>query len=109
MLDHIIGVEEAAEILGLSPGTVKNKCAAGELLAKKIGKTWILDKNILVGIVMENQLRKEIFRLTSSEEYTPHWVTENIDSLVKQGVKLSKKNPNYTIEQVAFKIVDSCY
>jgi excisionase family DNA binding protein len=47
MLDNIIGVEEAAAILGLSPGTVKNKCAAGELPAKKIGKTWIIDKTQL--------------------------------------------------------------
>lgn len=47
LLDNIIGVEEAAEILNLSPGTVKNKCAAGELPSKKIGKTWILDKTNL--------------------------------------------------------------
>lgn len=44
MLDKIIGVEEAAKILGLSPGTIKNKCAAGEIPAKKIGKTWILNE-----------------------------------------------------------------
>jgi excisionase family DNA binding protein len=47
LLNNVIGVEEAATILGLSPGTVKNKCAAGELPAKKIGKTWVLDKNRL--------------------------------------------------------------
>jgi len=46
-LSNIIGVEEAAKILGLSPGTVKNKCAAGELPAKKIGKTWVLDKTMI--------------------------------------------------------------
>lgn len=47
MLDNIIGVEEAAEILGLSPGTIKNMCAAGKLNCKKIGKTWILNKEEL--------------------------------------------------------------
>ncbi len=52
-LDNIIGVEEAAEILGLSPGTVKNKCAAGDLAAKKIGKTWVLDKTKLEAKKME--------------------------------------------------------
>lgn len=46
-LSNIVGVEEAAKILGLSPGTVKNKCAAGELPAKKIGKTWVLDKTMI--------------------------------------------------------------
>lgn len=47
MLENMIGVEEAANILGLSPGTVKNMCAAGKLPAKKIGKTWIIDKTLL--------------------------------------------------------------
>jgi excisionase family DNA binding protein len=47
-LDNIIGVEEAAKILGLSPGTVKNMCAAGKLECKKIGKTWIIDKTELL-------------------------------------------------------------
>lgn len=47
MLDNIIGVEEAAKILGLSPGTIKNMCAANKLPAKKIGKTWVIDKTKL--------------------------------------------------------------
>ncbi|MEB5480902.1 helix-turn-helix domain-containing protein [Shouchella clausii] len=47
MLKNIIGVEEAGEILGLSPGTVKNYCNEGKLVAQKIGKTWLLDKNNL--------------------------------------------------------------
>ncbi|MGR6115698.1 type I-C CRISPR-associated protein Cas8c/Csd1 [Aeribacillus composti] len=46
-LSNLIGVEEAAKILGLSPGTVKNKCAAGELPAVKIGKTWVMDKTMI--------------------------------------------------------------
>jgi excisionase family DNA binding protein len=47
MLNNIIGVEEAARILGLSPGTVKNMCAEGKLECKKIGKTWVLYKTKL--------------------------------------------------------------
>lgn len=46
-LDDIIGVGEAAEILELTPGTIKNKCASGQLECKKIGNTWILDKTNL--------------------------------------------------------------
>lgn len=46
-LNNIIGVGEAAEILGNTPGTVKNKCASGQLICKKIGNTWILDKTNL--------------------------------------------------------------
>jgi len=48
MLENIIGVEDAAKILGLSPGTIKNKCASGEIEAKKIGKTWVIDKTKLI-------------------------------------------------------------
>lgn len=44
-LDNIIGVEEASKLWGLSPGTIKNYCADGKIIAKKIGKTWVIDKN----------------------------------------------------------------
>ncbi|CUB55495.1 hypothetical protein BN2127_JRS10_03272 [Bacillus subtilis] len=37
-LENIIGVKEAAKILGYSPQTTKNMCAAGKLLAKKLRK-----------------------------------------------------------------------
>ncbi|GGH83480.1 excisionase family DNA binding protein [Pullulanibacillus pueri] len=47
MLDMIIGVEKAAELLGLTPGTVKNYCSEGKLKATKVGNTWILDKSNL--------------------------------------------------------------
>jgi Helix-turn-helix domain len=44
-LDNIMGVEEAAEMWGLAPGTVKNYCAEGKIKARKIGKTWVIDQN----------------------------------------------------------------
>lgn len=43
-LDNMIGVEEAAELLGFKPGTIKNMCANGKIKAKKIGNTWVIDK-----------------------------------------------------------------
>lgn len=43
-LNNIIGVDEAHSISGLSAGYIKNLCAAGKISAKKIGKTWIIDK-----------------------------------------------------------------
>ena len=46
-LNNVVGVDEAAKILGLSPGTVKNKCAVGDIVSKKIGKTWVIDKEQL--------------------------------------------------------------
>lgn len=53
MLNHIIGVDEASRMLNLSPGTVKNYCAEGKIIAKKIGKTWVIDKNTLGGLGMK--------------------------------------------------------
>lgn len=44
-LEHIMGVNEAAEMWGLSAGTIKNYCADGKLKAIKIDNRWILDKN----------------------------------------------------------------
>ncbi|MED1742059.1 helix-turn-helix domain-containing protein [Bacillus swezeyi] len=44
VLDKIMGVDEASELWGLSPGYIKNLCAAGKIECKKIGKTWIISK-----------------------------------------------------------------
>jgi hypothetical protein len=46
-LKDIIGVEEAAKLWGLSAGYIKNLCAYGKVHCKKIGSTWVLDKNQL--------------------------------------------------------------
>lgn len=45
VLNNIIGVNEAAELWNLSPGTIKNYCASGRIKAKKIGQTWVIDKD----------------------------------------------------------------
>ncbi|MGG2024174.1 helix-turn-helix domain-containing protein [Gottfriedia sp. S16(2024)] len=45
ILDSIIGAQEASEIWGLAPAYIKDLCAKGEIKAKKIGKTWVIDKN----------------------------------------------------------------
>lgn len=42
-LSKLIGVHEAAKILGVSSGHIKNMCAQKKLVAKKIGKTWVID------------------------------------------------------------------
>lgn len=44
---NLISTKEAALFLNLKEGTVKNKCASGELFCKKIGKQWVLDKTYL--------------------------------------------------------------
>ncbi|MGE1217662.1 hypothetical protein [Bacillus toyonensis] len=44
-LDHIMGVKEAGEMWGLSADRVKGLCQSDEVIAKKVGNSWILDKN----------------------------------------------------------------
>lgn len=45
VLDNVMGVNEAAELWSIRPGTVKNLCAAGKVHARKIDNRWIIDKN----------------------------------------------------------------
>ncbi len=44
-LDYILGADDAARKWNLSPGTIKNYCSEGRLIAKKVGKTWVIDRN----------------------------------------------------------------
>ncbi|PDY47458.1 helix-turn-helix domain-containing protein [Bacillus pseudomycoides] len=44
-LADVMGVEEAAEQWNLSPGYIKNLCAARKVKAKKIGNTWVIQKS----------------------------------------------------------------
>ncbi len=44
-LSHVIGVEEAAELWNLSPSHIKTLCANNKIKAKRVGKTWIIDKD----------------------------------------------------------------
>ncbi|PFY35642.1 helix-turn-helix domain-containing protein [Bacillus toyonensis] len=49
-LHNVIGVHEAASFINVSPGYVKNLCAQEKIVAKKIGKTWVIDKSKLRGV-----------------------------------------------------------
>ncbi|KYG88969.1 hypothetical protein A0U40_14835 [[Bacillus] sp. KCTC 13219] len=43
-LNHLIGVNEASEMWGLTAAYIKNLCAEGRVDAIKIGNTWVIDK-----------------------------------------------------------------
>ncbi|PFJ16473.1 DNA-binding protein [Bacillus cereus] len=43
-LDNVIGVNDAHLISGHSPGHIKNLCAAGAIESKKIGGTWVINR-----------------------------------------------------------------
>lgn len=44
VLENVEGVDDIAKKWGMSPGYIKNLCAKGKIQAKKIGKTWVIDK-----------------------------------------------------------------
>ena len=44
ILTRLMTTEEAAELWGVSLNTVKTLCQAGKVNARKMGKTWVLDK-----------------------------------------------------------------
>ncbi|MGQ3545754.1 helix-turn-helix domain-containing protein [Bacillus cereus] len=48
---NTIGVNDAAILLNVSPGHIKNMCAEGKIVAKKIGKTWVIDRSRLKGVM----------------------------------------------------------
>lgn len=43
-LDNVISVNDAHLISSLSPGHIKNLCAAGAIESKKIGGTWVINR-----------------------------------------------------------------
>ncbi|WP_322552773.1 hypothetical protein [Priestia megaterium] len=44
-LDHVIGAKEAAELWNVTEGHIKNLCANREVVAKKVGNAWVIEKN----------------------------------------------------------------
>ncbi|MEC5241227.1 helix-turn-helix domain-containing protein [Bacillus mycoides] len=49
VLDNVMGVNDAHLISGLSPGHIKNLCAAGAIESKKIGRTWVINRERFEG------------------------------------------------------------
>lgn len=92
-LNNVIGVEEAAEMLNLSAGYIKNLCAAGKIEAKKIGKTWIINKTKLKrGLIM---MKKEM-TLIQTKKALVEVIKNNVEELIK--VK-GKNNVAYWVEK----------
>lgn len=52
--NDFLTVKELADILGISRIAVFNKIKRGQILAKKIGKTYIISKDQLVGVIDSN-------------------------------------------------------
>ncbi|MCM3134596.1 helix-turn-helix domain-containing protein [Paenibacillus polysaccharolyticus] len=42
IMSQLMQTEEASELWGLSQGYIKNLCANGDVIAEKIGRSWLL-------------------------------------------------------------------
>ena len=45
MLEHIIGVEEATKLWGLSRSNIEDMCNQQRIVSKRIGETWVIFKD----------------------------------------------------------------
>ena len=47
VLNGYLNIVEAAEILGVHPGTVKRLCREGRLVAEKVHNAWLIHTDII--------------------------------------------------------------
>lgn len=99
VLDQIMGVQEAGELWGLSPDRVKGLCQKGEVIAKKIGNSWVLDKNQPNPKGGRKMRKEEVFTVTIEDEPgTPYPIkqkeVENDSEAVELAKKWAKNYPN---------------
>ena len=47
VLNGYLNIAEAAEILGVHPGTVKRLCREGRLVAEKVHNGWLIHNDVL--------------------------------------------------------------
>lgn len=45
IMSQLMTTEEAAELWELSPGYIKNLCNSSDVIANKVGKSWLLLKD----------------------------------------------------------------
>ena len=101
-LDQIIGVTEAAKLWGLSPDRVKGMCQRSEINAKKIGRTWVIDRN--QANPKKYNRSDDMFTVVLNKEVVdafgdPDFVletdfrTENEQDAIKEAKRLALNNP----------------
>ena len=85
-LDHVIGVNEASELWGYTPGTVKNLCAVGKIRAKKIGKHWIIAKN--------QNPREGVAQMLKIKSINTDYIGSRMDYVLEDGTMLHESEWN---------------
>lgn len=75
-LNHVIGVKEASILWGLTEGHIKNLCASEVIASKKIGNTWVIEKDQehvgikqLLKVIMGSAFIKSFNVFSTYDEY----------------------------------------
>lgn len=90
VLDQVMGVQEAGELWGLSADRIKGLCQSGELYAKKIGKTWVIDKN-QPNPKGGRKMKKETYTVTIEDEPGTPYYTKSRECLTEsQAIEVAK-------------------
>ncbi|MHA4153263.1 hypothetical protein [Bacillus cereus] len=91
-LEHIMGVKEAGEMWGLSADRVKGLCQSGEVIAKKVGNSWILDKNQPNPKGRRRMRKEEVFTVTVEDQPgTPYPTKHKEANSEQEAIELAEK------------------
>ncbi|PFW65306.1 hypothetical protein COL20_01145 [Bacillus sp. AFS075034] len=91
-LEHIMGVNEAGELWGLSADRVKGLCQTGAVSSVKIGNSWVLDKNQPNPKGGRRVKKEEVLTVTvENEPGTPYKTKHKEVNNEQEAIELAKK------------------
>lgn len=77
-------VKQLADILGISRIAVFNKIKKGQLIAEKVGKTYLISKDQLVGIIDNNISEEDKTEIKKGVNKVIHDYSETLKMLGKE-------------------------
>lgn len=82
--NNFLTVKQLADILGISRIAVFNKVKKGQLVAEKVGKTYLISKEQLVGIIDTNLSEEEKIKIKRGVGKVIHDYGETLKMLGKE-------------------------
>ncbi len=82
--NNFLTVKQLADILGISRIAVFNKIKKGQLIALKVGKTYLISKDQLVGIIDNNLSEEEKIKIKKGVSMVINDYSETLKMLGKE-------------------------
>ena len=82
--NSFVTVKQLADILGISRIAVFNKIKKGQLIANKFGKTYLIEKDQLVGIINNDLSEEEKIKMKKGVSKVIHDYGETLKMLGKE-------------------------